>query len=494
MSFQHHQVSLSGPTDVEGFRIACRALVTRGVPPESVTFSAPEPTRTAELDTASEYLDVGSLRDSENTERSALSLPTTFVKLAECVLLHHDPERFGRVYGMLWLIVHDRKVWLDTLHPLRVTLERMARAVRREMHKMKAFVRFRPTQDGTQYVAWFEPAHYVLEAVAPFFVKRFPNMHWAILTPLASAWWNQETLFFGPPARPQDAPDADAGEALWLAYYRQTFNPARLKVAAMKREMPVRFWKHMPETVHIPALVRASAERTQAMLDAPPTRPRRAPIRAQSRVPDADLSELAQHAAHCQACPLGQHATQVVWGRGASRARLMVVGEAPGDQEDLKGEPFIGPAGQVLRQAMNTLGWSVESIYLTNAVKHFKFTVRGKRRLHKTPAQQEIEACTQWLEAEIAQVKPQAIVALGATAARALLRYEVRIGEHTGQWLRRADGLPVLITAHPAALLRAAPESFAVRYQHWVQVLDLASEFTHSQINAYATSPLAKER
>jgi DNA polymerase len=134
----------------------------------------------------------------------------------------------------------------------------------------------------------------------------------------------------------------------------------------------------------------------------------------------------------------------------------MLVGEQPGDQEDLKGRPFVGPAGRLLDRAVQQLGWDRSQLYVTNAVKHFKYEPRGKRRIHKTPAQREADACLHWLESEIAAVQPQALVALGATAARQLLGRPVAVTRERGQWLReRADGLPVLVTLHPSALLRA---------------------------------------
>lgn len=166
------------------------------------------------------------------------------------------------------------------------------------------------------------------------------------------------------------------------------------------------------------------------------------------------LEALAREAAGCRNCPLGFNATQTVWGEGRPGAALMLVGEQPGDHEDLQGRPFVGPAGQLLDQALATLQWPRERLYVTNAVKHFKFEQRGKRRMHKTPAQREVAACRPWLEQEIALVKPRAAVALGATALNALMGRALPVLANRGQWLQRADGLPVLVTLHPSALLR----------------------------------------
>jgi DNA polymerase len=166
------------------------------------------------------------------------------------------------------------------------------------------------------------------------------------------------------------------------------------------------------------------------------------------------LEKLRNAAAGCRDCPLWAHATQTVFGEGAARARLMLVGEQPGDAEDRAGHPFVGPAGRLLDQALEAAGIDRRTVYVTNAVKHFKWEPRGKRRLHKTPAQREIEACHQWLEGELAAVRPALVVALGATAAKALLGAAFRITKSRGKVLR-PEGLPaVLATYHPSYILR----------------------------------------
>jgi DNA polymerase len=160
----------------------------------------------------------------------------------------------------------------------------------------------------------------------------------------------------------------------------------------------------------------------------------------------------------CRECPIGQYATQSVIGEGNPKARLMLVGEQPGDQEDLQGHPFVGPAGKLLARALEQVGIPREQVFVSNAVKHFKFELRGKRRIHKTPTQREAAACLHWLEDEIALVKPEALVALGSTAARSLVGRAVPVMAARGQWLAREDGRQVLITLHPSALLRVPPE------------------------------------
>jgi uracil-DNA glycosylase family protein len=200
------------------------------------------------------------------------------------------------------------------------------------------------------------------------------------------------------------------------------------------------------------------------------------PHRAPPREPAA-LAALSEATNRCRECPLGAGATQSVIGEGRLGARLMLVGEQPGDQEDLQGRPFVGPAGQLLDRALGALGWPREAVFVTNAVKHFKYELRGKRRIHKTPAQREIAACLHWLEDEIALVRPEAIVAMGATAARALLGRPIGVTSERGHWLEREiDARKVLITLHPSALLRVLPPQRDEAYALWLRDLALASE------------------
>jgi DNA polymerase len=166
------------------------------------------------------------------------------------------------------------------------------------------------------------------------------------------------------------------------------------------------------------------------------------------------LEELREEARKCQACPLWVSATQTVFGAGHPHARVMLVGEQPGDEEDKKGLPFVGPAGRLLNQALEAAGVAREQLYVTNAVKHFKWQLRGKRRLHKTPAQREIDACHQWLEGEIGMVKPHVIVCLGATAAKAVIGKDFKVSTQRGQFVESPLAPYVFATFHPSALLR----------------------------------------
>jgi uracil-DNA glycosylase len=170
------------------------------------------------------------------------------------------------------------------------------------------------------------------------------------------------------------------------------------------------------------------------------------------------LEKIREDARRCQDCPLWANATQTVFGAGDPHARVMLVGEQPGDEEDKKGLPFVGPAGRLLDRALEAAGVDREHLYVTNAVKHFKWQLRGKRRLHKTPAQREIDACHQWIEREIESVKPHVIVALGSTAAKAIISRDFKVSLQRGQFVDSPLAPYVFATFHPSALLRLREE------------------------------------
>jgi DNA polymerase len=349
---------------------------------------------------------------------------------------------------------------------------RLAQAVRRDTHKMRAFLRFREVnEDGAiRYVAWFEPDHYIVEANAAFFVRRFATMVFSILTPYRSLHWDGENVHLAPGAQKADVPDDDALEAYWRAYFSSIFNPARLKISAMTSEMPKKYWHNLPEAAAIPDLIREARARTEQMVETPvisPDRPTRRPPAPAREAPQG----LAAEASACRRCDLWQHATQTVFGEGPLDARIMLVGEQPGDHEDLAGRPFVGPAGQMLDRALAEAGIDRSTVYVTNAVKHFKFEPRGKRRIHATPDRTEIETCRFWLDQERALIKPALTLLLGASAARAVLGRTVTISRERGRPIALGDGR-AFVTVHPSYLLRL-PDEEARRREYAAFVADL---------------------
>jgi DNA polymerase len=380
---------------------------------------------------------------------------------------YRDTARWAFLYRVLWRWHDGDRSVASAADCDGARLYKMAKAVRRAKHDMIAYVRFRlrepgndvPAPDQPEYVAWYEPEHDVLAWSAEHFARRMGRSTWLISTPDAAAWWDGKNLRLE--HRPASSSDhcrhtADEAEALWLAYYRSTFNPARLNETALEQHMPVRFWKGLPEGHLIPSMISEAKSGAQRIAQArgvgmlggksvPVDAHDAQPARAQPSTLDA-----------CRRCELWRHATQAVDGIGPDDARIMLIGEQPGDQEDLAGKPFIGPAGRLLDVAIERAGLRREHLYLTNAVKHFKWMLRGKRRLHKTAAQQEIEACGYWLQRELERVTPAVVVTLGATALTALLREKVSLRD----WLDRpieVDGMRVIATYHP---------SFALRQEH----------------------------
>jgi len=477
--------TLADETDFDGWRTAARAFRLAGVAPGQTAFRVEGANGQGGL---FDSPDAGPAiaRRASGPPEGQFAVPKAFVDVAKEVILHRSPDRFDLMYRLLWRLRAEpdlMKVVSDT--DVADALER-TRNVSRASHKMKAFVRFRRIEDdrGEQSIAWFEPAHRVLAKTAPFFVNRFTTMRWSILTPDGSCFWDGDVLTFGPPATADQAPDFDDVEEFWKTYYASTFNPARLKTKTMQGEMPKRYWKNLPEAALIPELVAASQVRTDVMVATPHTEPNarlagavhqpQRPARLDEGQAPMSLEALREGVQGCQRCPLWRDATQGVCGEGPAQARLMIVGEQPGDQEDLAGRPFVGPAGQVLDAALEAAGIERTDVYVTNAVKHFKHEPTGKRRLHKTPNAGEVTACRWWLDHERKLVQPRVVLALGATAALAVLGRKAAVIKERGQPLALPDGATAMITVHPSYLLRL-PDPEAKRRERAAFVQDLTA-------------------
>jgi DNA polymerase len=474
-------IRLRSEIDFHGWRSAARTLIARGIAPEDVEWV------------------IGSERSLLGTEAAetvlapseSLTVPRAFMALAVNVILHSDPQRFALLCKLLWRLRREPRLMNVASDEDVVRAQTMEGAVCREIHKTHAFVRFRAiaTDDGDVHVAWFEPVHHTLERAAPFFARRFGSMRWSILTPRVSAHWDTKELTFGPGASSADAPDHDRLEDLWRTDHASIFNPARLKTRTMQAHMPRKYWHNMSETREIGRLVGAAAGTAGRMLEQPPTQKKpsrrtasssvRHPPHSHTALADADseLEALRRDASSCTRCPLCSIATQMVFGEGPASATTMFVGEQPGDQEDLAGRPFVGPAGQLFDRALREAGIERSQVYVTNAVKHFKFEPRGKRRLHKTPAQLEIEACRHWLEREILLVEPQLIVAMGATAAHAILGAPTPIQRNRGKLIAVSKNTQVLVTVHPSYVLRIPQEAQPAEFERFVRDLRLAQPF-----------------
>lgn len=458
-------VTLDAPDDFAGWRETARRLLQLRVPPDRVVWSVAGE-EAGDLFAASAFV------PDAPTDAAPPRVPRRFLDLAGKGLLHSCPDRFALLYRLLWRL-QDRPGLLEDAADRDVRrLDELVRTVRRDVHKMRAFLRFRAVseEDGAEhYVAWFEPQHHILRASAAFFVNRFTTMRWAILTPQGSLHWDGEVLREGPPARREQAAGGDPAEALWKEYYAAIFNPARLKVGAMLKEMPRRYWKNMPEAELIPALIAGAQARESAMVE------RGAALFVGPR--PASLAAVAEGIATCRRCAIGCNGTRAVAGEGSARAALMIVGEQPGDTEESRGRPFIGPAGQVLRTRLKAAGIDPERAWLTNAVKHFKFEDRGtgKRRLHQNPTAREIDVCRWWVESERLLVRPRLILALGASAARSVLGRTVSVQRLRGKAMVLEDGAELWITIHPSYLLRLGEDARETEEQRFAADLGRAA-------------------
>lgn len=452
-----HSITLDSETDFDGWRKAARALVLSEVQPLDVTWhvrgTTPEPFEPSAL--------------PPEPPRGAFSVSAKFIELAQAAILHRDAERFAILYRLLWRLRGDRDL-LDVVTDSDVArASAMAKAVHRDTQRMQASVRFREIgrEQNSHYVAWFEPEHHIVEKAAPFFARRFADMPWSILTPYVCAHWDGHAVSVT--AGLAETPSEDRLEEIWRRTCAGLFSPARLKPKAIQTEMPTQYWRNLPDT----SLIKPLIEDAERMM---------------SRKHTADdIEMLREEAARCRACPLWKDATQTVFGEGPQNARIMLVGEQPGDKEDLAGKPFVGPAGQMLDRALAEAGIDRSKVYVTNVVKHFKFVPRGKIRLHQKPNTPEIKACRQWYERELAAIKPDLVVAMGATAAQSVFGKITPVNKSRGRLIDLDDGTRALVTVHPSYLLRLPDaDAKAQEYQRFVDDLKIAAELLRK--SAYA--------
>jgi uracil-DNA glycosylase len=474
-------ITLGSETDFVGWRNAARALALNAVKPADVTWRM--------QGNAPELFE--STTPPPEPPHGTFNVSGRFVELAQTAILHRNPERFALLYRLLWRLRCNHDL-LDIATDLDVAeVAAMAKAVRCDEHKMHAFVRFREVgrEQKAHYVAWFEPEHHIVELAAPFFARRFADMPWSILTPDACAHWDGHAVAITPGVAKAEAPTEDRLEETWRRYYASIFNPARLKVKAMQNEMPRKYWRNLPEASLIRPLIAGAGRTASAMIENDATEPHKAQKRLEPAMAPkhtgGELEALRDEAAECRACPLWKDATQTVFGEGPTTAKVMLVGEQPGDKEDLAGLPFVGPAGQMLDRALQEAGIDRRKVYVTNAVKHFKFVPRGKIRLHQKPNTPEINACRPWYERERAAIQPDLVVAMGATAAQSVFGKITPINKNRGRLIDLDDGTRALVTVHPSYLLRLPDaEAKALEYQRFVEDLKIAADLLRKSARA----------
>ncbi|AYD01623.1 UdgX family uracil-DNA binding protein [Neorhizobium sp. NCHU2750] len=453
--------SLRGRGDLNEWRDAARGFMMAGIAPQFIEWRT--------MDDADGLFGFDDNRFPEPGHPvPKLSVKPSFIRLAEAVLCHTDPTRFTLLYRLLFRLFHSHGLLNMAIDPDVHTAQRLAKSVGRDYHKMTAFVRFKelPLPDGVagrrRFVAWFEPDHFIVARVAPFFQRRFTDMDWVIATPKGSASWDGETLKTSDDPAPK--PNLrDETNDLWRTYYASIFNPARLKVKMMTTEMPKKYWKNLPEAELIPGMIAKAEASVMEMAARQASEPLAYHHRIQdaaARVPAAPrpvegtLAALREEARHCTRCDIHCLATQTVFGEGPADAEVMVIGEQPGDQEDLAGRPFVGPAGQVFNDTLKAVGIGRDRLYITNAVKHFKYHPRDKRRIHQKPNMGEIRQCRWWLTKEIELVKPKLIVAMGASALFALTDMRQKLDDIRSEPITMEGGRILFVTVHPSYLLR----------------------------------------
>lgn len=371
-----------------------------------------------------------------------------FVEHAKLVSAYRDDAIWPLLYRALYRVVFDDKnLFANPLDQDVMELQNKAKLVSRDIHKMKAFVRFKEvsTDAGTIFMAWHNPDHRIIRLAAPFFKDRFNGMKWIIMTSDETANWNGSELTFSPGVSQTEAPKFDDKEDLWKTYYRAIFNPARIKISAMKKELPVRHWKTLPEAELITGLIDEAPHRLNEFYESQ---------RAKPEINFSSIEELNQSLAKCRACGICEKANGPVTGEGPLNPKIMIIGEQPGNEEDLQRKPFIGPAGEVLNRALNEIELNRNDIYLTNAVKGFKYIPKANLRWHKGATITEIKTCQSWLKKEIELVRPEIIVCLGRSAALSIIGKMVKIEDVRGKFFSSAYSTKTIILPHPAAILR----------------------------------------
>ena len=458
-------IVLDNDTDFEGWRKAARRLAINDVKPAEVTWTI---RRDDELPSAS------CVNDLPDVPQARFNVTAIFVELAKTAILHRNDTRFALLYRLLWRLRSHHDLLSATGDPDVAEVHAMARAVYGDIDRMHAQLRFREIgrERTAHYVAWFEPEHRIVEFAAPFFAGRFADMPLSILTPDVCAHWDGHAISISPGIARSEVPNEDRLEEVWRRHDNGLFNPARLKVM----EMPQAYWRNLPEDSIIKPLIEDAMRMTSGPFIARKVaEPRKLQDEPMARKQTHDMqardmiAALREQAADCRACPLWKDATQTVFGEGPQSATLMLVGEQPGDKEDLAGHPFVGPAGE-------DAGIARAKVYITNAVKHFKFVPRGKIRLHQKPGTPEIRACRQWYARELAAIKPELVVALGATAAQSVLGKITPINKNRGRLIDH-DGTKVLVTVHPSYLLRLPDEKAKMlEYQRFIDDLKIAAD------------------
>ncbi|MFM0503771.1 UdgX family uracil-DNA binding protein [Paraburkholderia caffeinilytica] len=435
------------------WRRAARALLRQGVEPSQIEWvesgSNAEPTCTA----------AGS---GDTGTYAAPAIPRELLSWLKTAACFRAPDRWSLLYRVLWRWTRGERTVLDLGDPDGSLLDQRIRAIEHETEDLLTLTRFRRRDPSTmglpEFVGWYEPRHDLLERAAVRFAARMGDSTWMLATPHGAVFWNGMLLRIDQPAMEEPEQAAEAlpasamtgeaitstpTEALWLAYYASAFNGAPLPV-------PLRYWRMPPAGPPLPARLARERSRLGAQ-NATVTVPHAPPVEYSAVTPP--LIEPTGPLATCRRCALWRNAKQAVAGAGPATAAIMVVGEQPGEHENQHGEPFTGPAGQLLDVVLARAGLKREALYLTYTVKHYKWETLDHQRVHRTPAWREVEACQYWLEKELTRIAPRVVVTLGATALKALTGAHVNLSEYLGQTIAH-EGRLIVPAWHPSYALR----------------------------------------
>ena len=417
------EVVLAHQVDFVTWRNASRHYVTAGFLPESVEW------RVATAGQAVPW-SAEPIQQNPTQPPAALSLSRRFIGALGQAMQVRDPERFARLYRILYRLAHTGLELTETSDPDLVWFRQSLSAVRADTLRFRdAFSAF--SAQGAGEVLHYSPAHYILEANSRYCTARNAR-RWQVASPYRRMEWAGGIRFA--PGTDSVADGASVqwqadDSGIWKGYALSVFPPSRKDV----------------ETA-------------------------------------PSLAALAARAVDCRACALWQPASRTVFGEGPAHAAIMLVGEQPGDQEDLQGRPFVGPAGQVLDNALRDAGLHRDQLYVTNAVKHFHFTWNGVRRLHHKPEGEHVAACRVWLDAERQMVRPALLVMLGVTAAQSVLQKPVTISRTRSRLFSLTEQTQGLVTVHPSYLLRLPDEESRQReYARFVEDLRLAAQYVAQQ-------------
>ncbi|MFM0054975.1 UdgX family uracil-DNA binding protein [Paraburkholderia phytofirmans] len=494
------------------WRHAARELLRQGVEPEAIEWVECDSCDSAGSDSGNASVQQGS---SSAAATPTPAIPRELLAWLKTAACFYAPDRWPLLYRILWRWTHGERHVLDPQDADGALLDQRIQSVEHETGDLVALTLFRrrdPSMGPPEFVGWYEPHHDLLELVAERFAERMGDSTWMLATPQGAVFWNGMLLRINRPAMGEDGhvthalpasqlnepatltlppsqrsgpttptlppgqrsepttptlpprqrsgpttptlpPAAMAGEAttsepteaLWLAYYASVFNGAPAPV-------PLLYWKTPPAGPPLPAQLARERSRLGAQ-SGTVTVPAMPPLEYSAVTPP--LREPTGPLPTCRRCALWRNAKQAVAGAGPARAALMVVGEQPGEHENQHGVPFTGPAGQLLDTVLARAGLERSALYLTYAVKHYKWETLEQRRVHRTPARREVEACRYWLDHEITQVAPRVVVTLGATALKALTGAHVNLSEYLGQTIDHGGRL-IVPTWHPSYALKMA--------------------------------------